>query len=82
MTIALCRRRIGGAVLRSENFGDLITADHKVLCEGCECRINHQCAIVVQDLATQRTQSYLCTLGHITACHSRSDIDIHLTQTS
>ena len=26
----------GGAVLRAENFGDLITADHKVLSEGCE----------------------------------------------
>ena len=24
-----CRRRIGGAVLRAENFGDLITADHR-----------------------------------------------------
>ena len=28
---APCRRRIGGAVPRAENFGDLITADHKVL---------------------------------------------------
>ena len=26
-----CRRRNGGAVPRAENFGDLITADHKVL---------------------------------------------------
>ena len=26
-----CRRRIGGVVLRAENFGYLITADHKVL---------------------------------------------------
>ena len=30
------RRRIGGAVLRAENFGDLITADHKTVSEGCE----------------------------------------------
>ena len=37
-TRAPCRRRIGGAVLRAENFGDLITADHKVLSEGCESR--------------------------------------------
>ena len=31
ITRAPCRRRNGGAVLRAENFGDLITADHKVL---------------------------------------------------
>ena len=37
-----CRRRNGGAVLRAENFGDLITADHKVLSEGCESRNNHR----------------------------------------
>ena len=28
---APCRRRNGGAVSRAENFGGLITADHKVL---------------------------------------------------
>ena len=33
ITRAPCRRRIGGAVPRAENFGDLITADHKVLSE-------------------------------------------------
>ena len=32
----LCRRRTGKALLRAEKFGDLITADHKVLNEGCE----------------------------------------------
>ena len=31
ITRATCRRRIGGAVPRAENFGDLVTADHKVL---------------------------------------------------
>ena len=35
-----CRRRNGGAVPRAENFGDLITADHKVLSESCESRNN------------------------------------------
>ena len=30
ITTAPCRRRIGGVVPRAENFGDLITADHKV----------------------------------------------------
>ena len=37
------------------NFGDLITADHKVLSES---RNNHRYAVVVQDLATQWIQSY------------------------
>ena len=36
----------------------LITADHKVLSKGCESRNNHRYAVVVQDLATQRIQSY------------------------
>ena len=34
-----CRRRTGEALLRAEKFGDLVTADHKVLNEGCESRI-------------------------------------------
>ena len=38
ITRAPCRRRIGGVVRRAENFGDLITADQKVLSEGCESR--------------------------------------------
>ena len=33
ITRAPCRRRNGGAVPRAESFGDLITADHKVLSE-------------------------------------------------
>ena len=53
-----CRRRNGGAVPRAENLGHLITADHKVLSEGCESRNNHRYAVVVQDLATQWIQSY------------------------
>ena len=52
-TRAPCRRRNGGAVLRAENCGDLITADHKVLSDNCESRNNHRYAVVVQDLATQ-----------------------------
>ena len=60
ITRAPCRRRIGGVVPRAKNFGDLMTADHKVLSEGCESRNNHRCAIVVQDLATQWIQSYPC----------------------
>ena len=60
ITRAPCRRRIGGAVPRTENFGDLITADHTVLSESCESRNDHRYAIVVQDLATQWIQSYPC----------------------
>ena len=55
-----CRRRNGGAVLRAENFGDLITADHKVPSETCESRNNHRYAVVVQDLTTQWIQAYPC----------------------
>ena len=60
ITRAPCRRHNGGAVPRAENFGDLITADHKVLSESCESRNNHREAIVVQDLATQWIQSHPC----------------------
>ena len=53
ITRAPCRRRNGEAVPRAVNFGDLITADHKVLSDNCESRNNHRYAVVVQDLATQ-----------------------------
>ena len=56
----LCRRRTGEAQPRAEKFGDMITANHKVLNEGCESRDNHLYAVVVQDLATQWIQSYPC----------------------
>ena len=58
ITRAPCRRRNAEAVPRAVNFGDLITADHKVLSENCESRNNHRYAIVVQDLATQWIQAY------------------------
>ena len=57
ITRRFCRKRTGAAVPRAEIFGDLITADHKVLSEGCESRHNHRYAVVVQDLATQWIQS-------------------------
>ena len=44
----------------NENFGDLRTADHKVLGDNCESRNNHRYAVVVQDLATQWIQAYPC----------------------
>ena len=60
ITRAPCRRRNGEAVPRAVNFGDLITADHKVLSDNCESLKNHRYAVVVQDLATQWIQSYPC----------------------
>ena len=60
ITRAPCRRRNGEAVPRAANFGDLITADHKVLSDNCESRNTHRYAVVVQDLATQWIQAYPC----------------------
>ena len=57
ITRAPCRRRNGEAVPRAVNFGDLITADQKVLSDNCESRNNHRYAVVVQDLATQWIES-------------------------
>ena len=60
ITRATCRTRNGEGVPRAVNFGDLITADHKVQSDNCESRNNHRYAVVVQDLATQWTQAYPC----------------------
>ena len=60
ITRAPCRRCNGEAVPRAEKFGDLKTADHKVLSDNCESRNNHRYAVVVQDLATQWIQAYPC----------------------
>ena len=60
ITRAPCRRRNGEAVPRAANFGDLITADHKVLSDNCESRNNHRYAVGVQDPATQWIQAYPC----------------------
>ena len=60
ITRAPCRRRNGEAAPLAEKFGDLITADHKVLSDNCESRNNHRYAVVVQDLATQWIQAYPC----------------------
>ena len=60
ITRAPCRRRSGRVVPRAENFGDMITAGHKVLSEGFQSRNNHRYAVVLQDLVTQWIQSYPC----------------------
>ena len=66
ITRASCRRRADAVIPRAQKFGDLITADHKILSEESESRNNHRYAIVVQDLATQWLQSYSrgAGLGH------------------
>ena len=46
ITRAPCRRALAEPYLVQTNFGDLITADHKVVSEGCESRNNHRFAIV------------------------------------
>ena len=50
MTNVPCRRRTGEAVTRAEQFGDLITADHRDLNEEGESRNNDRYAVVVQVL--------------------------------
>ena len=40
------------SILRTEKYGDLITAEHKVFNEGRDSRNNHRYAVVVQVLAT------------------------------
>ena len=60
ITRASCRKRTFTVVPKAEHVGDLITADHKVLSEGCESRNNHRYAVMVQDLARQWVQSYPC----------------------
>ena len=60
ITRASCRRRAGTVAPRAEHFDDLVTADHKILCEESESRNNHRYPLVAQDLATQRIKSYPC----------------------
>ena len=60
ITRSSCRRRANAVMSRAGNFGDFITADHKVPSEESESRNNHRYAVVVQDLATQWLQSYPC----------------------
>ena len=46
--------------VESGHFGDLITADPKILNEESESRKKSSTSVVVQDLATQWIQSYPC----------------------
>ena len=60
LTWASCRKRVNAVMPKAENFGDLITADHKVLSEKSESLHNHRYAVVEQNLTTQWIQSYRC----------------------
>ena len=60
ITRAPCRKHTGTVVPRAENYGELITAEHKVLSERCASRHNHRYAVVVQDLTAQWIQSSPC----------------------
>ena len=69
ITEAPCRRRIGETVPRTVNFGDLITADRKVLNEGCEsrdkspmhCRRTRSCYSMDSILSAHETEKSLLT---------------------
>ena len=50
---AYFRKNQKRSILQAEKYGDLITAEHKILYEGRESRNNHRHAVVVQVLATQ-----------------------------
>ena len=58
ITRTSCRRRAGAVVHKEEKFGDLRTADHKVLSEESESRNYHRHTVATQDLTTQWLQSY------------------------
>ena len=53
----LAEDALAKALHRAEKFGDLVTADHKVLNEGGESRDNHRYAVGVQGLVTRWIQS-------------------------
>ena len=55
---AYFRKNQKRSIPRAEKFGNLITADHKVLNEGSESRNNHRYAVVLQDLGTYWIQTY------------------------
>ena len=66
ITRAPFRRRTGTVVPGAVNFGDSITADHKVLSEGCESRNNHRHAIVVSASCICETFKISCLMGRDT----------------
>ena len=62
-TRAPCRRNPDDQADRIEiadTFGDMVTADQKVLNEEQQSKLHHKYAVVVQALATPWIQSYPC----------------------
>ena len=60
ITRAFCRRNSESRedrIPQAAQFGDVITAGHKVLSEENESRLHHRYEVVVQDLGTQWSQS-------------------------
>ena len=53
-------KRTNTHISRAEKFGDLITADHKMLNEEGESRNNHRYAVIVQDSVTQGAHRHQC----------------------
>ena len=64
------RRRIGRAVPRAEKFGDLITADHKVLSECCEPSICNRGAGLGHPMASRIRAKQKLLRKHKGACKS------------
>ena len=50
---AYFRKNQNRSILRSEKYGDLTTAEHKIVSEGYESRNNQRYAVVVQVIVTQ-----------------------------
>ena len=70
ITRASCRRCAGTVVPRAEHFGDLITADHKILSEESESRNNHRYAAWWYKIwQTQWSQSYPCKTKNFAGKH-------------
>ena len=74
---AICRRNSQSHIHRATNFGDVMTAEHKVVNDEGESRNNQRFAIVVQDLATQWILSYPCKTrtSHETGRNLRNVVD-------
>ena len=60
ITRAPCRSRIGRVVPRAENFGDLITADNKIVSAGCEISKRSSMCSRGAGLGYPMDQSYPC----------------------
>ena len=60
---AYFRKNQKRSILRPKKYGDLTTAEHKILSEGCESQNSHRYAVVVQGLATQWSPCQTKTSG-------------------